>query len=151
MSKSFIETMSNYSVKIFSLLEKSFDKNLIYFYLNQDNWYFFYVLISFLDVDGHKIEYIISSRGKIQLLVDGHIFTRNKAEGHKQSFYCIQYKQLRFVFSLIKYKVYENFNDLLVSYIWFDRCQARIRTYKNDRTEIISLGKNIIDSVLYFD
>lgn len=53
-------------------------------------------------VDGHTIEYIVSSRGKIQLLVDGYTYYRNKAEGDKQSFYCIQYKHFRFVFNLEK-------------------------------------------------
>lgn len=61
------------------------------------------MLISFsAKVDGHTIEYIVSSRGKLQLCVDGYAYYRNKAERNMQSFYCIQYKHFRFVSNLRK-------------------------------------------------
>lgn len=98
------------------------------------------MLISFLGskVDGHVIEYIVSSRGKLQLLVDGYVFYRNKAEGDKQSFYCIQYKQLRFVFSLIKFQTYWHFNDSIIYWfinVWFNLGAQQ----KSDRTKMIVL------------
>lgn len=43
-------------------------------------------------IDGRSVELIISSRGKLQLLVDGFKFFRNSIELNKQSFRCVYYK-----------------------------------------------------------
>lgn len=53
------------------------------------------VLIYFLATDKHTIEYIVSVRGKMQLMIDGHRYFRNKADHEKESFYCCKKKNFR--------------------------------------------------------
>lgn len=48
-------------------------------------------------VDGHSIEYIISVRGKVQLVVDGYPFYRYTVEKNKTTYNCVQNRILGFV------------------------------------------------------
>lgn len=56
---------------------------------------FFYFYISGLSAEGHTIEYIVSARGKIQLVIDSYAFFRNKSEVNRETYYCNQYKTLK--------------------------------------------------------
>lgn len=111
-------------------------------------WNLFWFFLPLATVDGHTIEYIISSRGKIQLLVDGYTYYLNKAEKDKRSFYCIQYKVLRFVvFSSIKYPekidwIFDGIYWCVYYCIWFNRCPAKVRVYKNNRFVIVCVEHN---------
>lgn len=50
--------------------------------------------ILLVTIEGRKVEVIISSRGKLQLLVDGFKYYRNTIELNKQSFRCVYYKSM---------------------------------------------------------
>lgn len=48
-------------------------------------------------VDGHKIEFIISVRGKLQIVIDDFPFCRNEKHKEKTYYICCQSKILGFV------------------------------------------------------
>lgn len=102
------------------------------------------------NASGHTVEYIVSARGKLQLVVDGYAYYRNKLEGDRQSFYCIQYKTLRFVADStihrhligVDLKHLQCFVIFMINVFPF-RCPAKARTYtKSDQVDIIDARHN---------
>lgn len=62
-------------------------RTLYYFIIN-----FISTSIFAVTIDGRVVELVISSRGKLQLLIDGFKYFRNTVELTKQSFRCVYYK-----------------------------------------------------------
>lgn len=56
--------------------------------------YFSFVsfFIHLVTIEGHLVELIVSSKGKLQLLIDGYKYYRNSIDLNKQSFRCAYYK-----------------------------------------------------------
>lgn len=46
-------------------------------------------------IDGHKVEYMISSRGRIKLVVDNYPFCQNEVQKKKIYYICCQTKVLK--------------------------------------------------------
>lgn len=55
-------------------------------------------------VDGHRIEFTISARGKLQLIIDDFPFCRKDKYQKKTYYACVQYKVLGFVFLYIIFR-----------------------------------------------
>lgn len=45
-------------------------------------------------IDGHKVEFIISARGNLQMVIDGHTFCQNEVLKKKTYYICCQTKVL---------------------------------------------------------
>lgn len=104
-------------------------------------------------VDGHTIEYIVSIRGKLQLLIDGYPYYRYAIEKNKTTYNCVQNRILGFVWSFFFLHLIENYDEkewndccyecnfysLFIQY----RCQAKARVIgKNDRVEFVNVSHN---------
>lgn len=67
------------------------------FLINFNNNFFFHFINSntvgqVQTIDGHAVEFIISTRGNIQLVIDGHTFCQNEVLKKKTYFICCQTK-----------------------------------------------------------
>lgn len=89
-------------------------------------------------VHGHSIEYILSLRGKIQLMIDGYPFYRYSVERNKTTYNCVQNRILGFVH--INWE--SIWNCRWIIRFLFYRCSARARVIKqrsNDTNEVFEL------------
>lgn len=91
-------------------------------------------------VDGHTIEYIISVRGKIQLVIDGYPFYRYSIKKNKTTYNCVQNRILGFVFDGNFCDFPFEFESLL---IFISRCDARARVIgNNEDIELVDVSHN---------
>lgn len=93
-----------------------------------------------LCVEGHTIEYIISVRGKIQLVIDGYPFYRHSINMNKTTYNCVQNRILGFVFYRDSCDYLFKFEILL---IFIFRCEARARVVgNNENIELVDISHN---------
>lgn len=60
---------------------------------------FFYLLFLNAEiVDGHRIEFMASARGRLKLVIDDFPFCQNEVHAKKTYYICSQKRVLRFVF-----------------------------------------------------
>lgn len=93
-------------------------------------------------VDGHRIEFIISARGRIQLVIDDFPFCQNDKQEKKTYYICCQSKVLKFVQigQFIEFWLISSwFISMSISFIC-NRCPARARlVHMTNRVEIKKL------------
>lgn len=70
-------------------------------------------------VDGHTVHYIMSSKGKLQLLIDGHPYFRNKVQGNRQTFVCNQYSTKKLVLKKLSVLFFETITITFSFWMFF--------------------------------
>lgn len=106
-------------------------------------------------VDGHKIEFTLSARGILQLIIDDFPFCRKEKLQKKTYYACVQYKVLGFVtFDVFwnecvwfHFKYFPFSLNINVQYpqnsMFCNRCLARARLVNaNNKVEIHNLNHN---------
>lgn len=98
--------MSNKNFGIFQILKIC--RKLINL-LNDLNCIYFAGVV----VDGHSVEYIVSARGKIQLLIDSYPYYRYLVEKDKITYKCVQNRVLGFVIIFFKNDMLNLFSSII--------------------------------------